>query len=129
MKRIIIILLLIPFISLAANSDYFIQRLDSRILKDIQIVDNSMVVVVGINGTFLKSMDFGETWRQKSLYTNNYFKSVYFIDKSIGFIGGTRGTLAKTTDSGDSWEILQIPQEDYNSIEKSGLLMNKMGLC
>lgn len=83
-------------------------------LTDVYAITPEIVVVVGSNGTILKTIDGGTTWQQKVSGTNQYLQKVRFSNANIGYIIGNQGTLLKTTDSGETWTNLSV--ENITSI-------------
>jgi photosystem II stability/assembly factor-like uncharacterized protein len=69
------------------------------------------------NGIFLKTVDGGATWSNKSTTVRCAFKSIFFVDKNKGFgvgetiVGTGESTLIKTTDGGDTWTIVTLPTD------------------
>ena len=67
------------------------------------------------NGIFLKTVDGGATWSNKSTTVQCAFKSIFFTDKNTGFgvgetiIGTDESTLIKTSDGGDTWSTVTLP--------------------
>src|SRR5690606_10733003 len=74
-----------------------------EILYDVYAITPDIVVVVGANGTILKTTDGGETWLQKFSGTSSGLGQVEFPTPEIGYVIGGGGTLLKTTDSGETW--------------------------
>ena len=67
------------------------------------------------NGIFLKTVDGGATWLNKSTTVRCAFKSIFFTDKNTGFgvgetiVGTGESTMIKTTDGGDTWSTVSLP--------------------
>jgi photosystem II stability/assembly factor-like uncharacterized protein len=67
------------------------------------------------NGVFLKTVDGGATWINKSTTIKCAFKSIFFTDKNTGYgvgetiVGTGNSTIIKTTNGGDSWTTLTLP--------------------
>lgn len=59
-------------------------------------------VIVGDNGTLLRSVDGGMSWETISLPTSKDLRSVKFVNSSLGFAVGKEIVL-KTTDGGAHW--------------------------
>lgn len=79
-----------------------------EILYDVYAITPDIVVVVGANGTILKTTDGGETWLQKFSGTTSGLGQVEFPTPEIGYVIGGDGTLLKTTDSGETWIIIDF---------------------
>lgn len=79
------------------NASYF---------SDVHAITTDIALVVGSNGTILKTIDGGVTWQQKESGTNQSLQKVRFSDADLGYIIGTQGTLLKTSDGGENWVSL-----------------------
>lgn len=78
----------------------------SEFLNDVYCITENFVVVVGDNGTILKTTDGGNTWITKVSGTNLDLQKVQFYGANIGYISGNNnanGILLKTTDGGENW--------------------------
>jgi len=106
------------------------------VFNDVYAITSDIVVVVGANGTILKTTDGGETWQQKDSGTTENLRKVQFPIQDIGYVVGDSGIVLKTTDSGETWvnidtgqssnfEGLSVVDEDlvvisyYNNLIKS----------
>ncbi|MFA7687568.1 MAG: YCF48-related protein [Moheibacter sp.] len=74
--------------------------------SDVYAITPDIVVVVGANGTILKTTDGGETWYQKPSGTANGLNKVQFPTPDIGYIIGDSGVLLKTMDGGETWDSI-----------------------
>lgn len=75
-------------------------------LYDVAVLDTSTVIVVGGNGTILRTIDGGENWTQQ-INSARTFTAVHFIDKNVGWVVGEYGVTRKTTNGGRKW--LRLP--------------------
>ena len=74
-------------------------------------------IVVGENGTILRTKYFSKNWQILENNTNNSLRSVHFVFKTTGYIVGDNGTILKTTDEGETWiEQTSNTTENLNSI-------------
>lgn len=71
-------------------------------LYDVAVLDTSTVIIVGGNGTILRTTDGGKTWTQQ-INSAKTFTAVHFVDKNIGWVVGEDGLIRKTTNSGSRW--------------------------
>lgn len=71
-------------------------------LYDVAVLDTSTIIVVGGNGTLLRTTDGGNNWTQQ-INSAKTFTAVHFIDKNIGWVVGEDGVIRKTTNSGRKW--------------------------
>jgi len=85
----------------------------SATFTDVYAITPDIVVVVGSNGTILKTTDGGTTWQQKTSGTNRYLQKIRFSNSNIGYIIGDQGTLLKTTDGGESWTSINTGYSEY----------------
>jgi hypothetical protein len=60
-------------------------------------------VVVGQNGTVLKTTDSGINWTTQTSGTTNTLFDVHFVDANNGWAIGARNTIIKTTNRGTTW--------------------------
>ena len=60
-------------------------------------------VVVGDNGTILRTINEGTTWETVSSGTAATLNRVSFVNELIGTVVGTGGTILRTIDGGKSW--------------------------
>src|SRR5690606_12142775 len=80
------------------------------VFNDVYAITPDIVVVVGANGTILKTTDGGQTWMQKSSGTTNGLNKVQFATSEIGYIIGDGGTLLRTIDGGETWSAVETGQ-------------------
>ena len=84
-------------------------------LNDIAILNQSNAVVVGDNGTILKSTDNGTNWNVKSSGTANHLNAVSFRDEQNGIVVGNE-VICRTTDGGENWLV--------SSLNKNGITIS-----
>lgn len=102
MKKILIILLIlisIPFYGQWVQQSSTV----TTYLRDVYCITEDIVIVVGEDGTILKTTDGGTNWIQKISGTKQDLSKVQFVNSNIGYIIGGGGTLLKTIDGGDNW--------------------------
>jgi len=75
-------------------------------LNDVYCISADTVVVVGDNGTILRTINGGTDWLPVSNPATANLHKVQFAGTQTGYAAGDNGTLLKTTDSGASWQIL-----------------------
>lgn len=76
-------------------------------LNSVAFATDSIVWAVGANGTILKSIDAGNTWKLQDKITFYQLNSVWFTSKDTGYIAGdgsNYGLMLKTTNGGLSWK-------------------------
>lgn len=78
---------------------------DVPYFSDVYAITPDIVVVVGANGTIIKTTDGGETWVQKPSGTALNLGQVQFVTSEIGYVisSGFESILLKTTDGGETW--------------------------
>lgn len=86
---------------------------------DVHCISNSEIIVVGSEGTILKSSDGGDSWEQKDSGTDGGLFQVEFATSEIGYIAGGSGIVLKTMDGGETWET--IIAGTNNPFYRSGL--------
>lgn len=92
---------------------------------------NSIVgYAVGYQGTIIKSIDRGKTWK-KLRNGNNLaqrkwnLNDVFFINDLQGYAVGDKGLIVKTNDGGKNWDYVECPSKnDLHSI----CIKNNMGI-
>lgn len=72
-------------------------------LFDLDTLDLNSAIVVGNNGTILKTVDRGVSWSKINLTETKNLAAVEFLDESIGFIAGEKGLMMMTRDGGLTW--------------------------
>lgn len=73
--------------------------------SDVFTISQNKAVVVGTNGTILKTTNGGETWELKESGTNEILSNVQFVSEQIGYISGYNGVFLKTIDGGEAWTL------------------------
>ncbi|MFA7687819.1 MAG: T9SS type A sorting domain-containing protein [Moheibacter sp.] len=85
--------------------------------SDVYAITPDIVVVVGANGTILKTTDGGETWMQKPSGTTLNLGKVQFPTPDIGYITGSNGKLLKTIDGGETWTLMDLGENsDFSGL-------------
>ncbi|MCB0712128.1 MAG: T9SS type A sorting domain-containing protein [Ignavibacteriae bacterium] len=79
-------------------------------LTDAAVLSDSVMVVVGYNGSILRTVDGGDTWSCFNDGTIYRFNTVDFLDDQFGIVGGEDGRLHYTTDGGEHWNLDKAPQ-------------------
>lgn len=85
--------------------------------SDVYAITPDIVVVVGANGTILKTTDGGETWLQKPSGTTLNLGKVQFTSPEIGYIitSGFESTMLKTVNGGETWTSKNIGEITFLS--------------
>lgn len=85
---------------------------------DYLMLDENTIITIGRNGTIVKSVDSGKTWKKYDGF--NFYNSLYSItsiNHSLYFACGQVGKIVRTTDGGDSWtETDLLINNDLNKI-------------
>lgn len=71
-----------------------------------------VIIMVGDNGTILKSVNGGITWKQQRTRIREDLYAVSFIDENTGMAVGTNGIILKTHNCGESWDKLISGRND-----------------
>jgi photosystem II stability/assembly factor-like uncharacterized protein len=108
-------LLIIIFVSATSYSQWQSQNSGtSENLNDLAILYPShAVIVVGNNGTILKTTDYGLNWVAKNSGTTNNLNAVSFCYEQYGIAVGDH-IISLTTDGGESWSVTVINQNAIN---------------
>jgi len=87
---------------------------------DVYAFTPDILIVVGNNGTIIKTTDGGITWQQKPSGTNQLLKKVSFT-ANVGYIIGNQGVLLKSIDGGDSWAAIDTGRNvNFESLSSLG---------
>src|SRR5690554_2297352 len=78
------------------------------VFNDVYAITPETVIVVGNNGTILKTTDGGETWVQKPSGLTADIRKVQFPTPEIGYAVTVGDALLKTTDGGEIWEVVDV---------------------
>jgi hypothetical protein len=77
-------------------------------LNELFCITEDTVIVVGNNGTILKTTDGGAQWYIKNSGTTANLTKVQFSTPDKGYAVGMNGTLIKTTNGGEDWQTIDI---------------------
>jgi photosystem II stability/assembly factor-like uncharacterized protein len=72
-------------------------------LTSVFFTDSLRGIVVGQNGTMLRTINGGEEWIKIPNLTTNNLSYISFLDLQTGTIVGGGGTILRTEDGGDTW--------------------------
>ena len=74
-------------------------------LRAVQMVSMDTIYVCGDGGSFMRSIDQGQTWEVQNGVLKNKanFNSLSFLDPNYGMVCGDGGRIVKTTNGGNSW--------------------------
>ena len=95
-------------------------------LSDISFSDSSKGWLVGSNGTLLKTIDGGENWEHKTIFSIHLNSVSTPTDEDI-YIGGSDGEFVKSTNGGTSWQVNNIGY--YVSDTKIEFFSKYTGYC
>lgn len=107
MKRIITLVFISINISVYAQWEQLIDVIPN--LNDVQCITENTVIVVGDQGTIMKTTNGGLNWDSQSLDNNHFLEKVQFRNESVGYILGIQGletNIFKTVDGGESWTLI-----------------------
>ena len=106
MKKIFFLLMTLGWLS-AIQAQWIQQNSGTtETLGDVFCVTADTVVVVGSNGTILRTTNGGNHWNSVTNPATEHLFRVQFIDTQIGFITGLNGTLLRSIDAGQTWQSL-----------------------
>lgn len=100
---------------------------DRNRLRDVQMMDDGFnnftnyLFCVGNNGTFLKSIDAGNSFT-KTVIDNTHLHCVNFYNNNIGIAAGEEGNFYSTEDGGLTWRNFQTELNDQKTINSIKLL-------
>ncbi len=103
---------------------------DGKHLRDVHILSEMEAVIVGANGTVIKTIDGGNTWDNLTVKpTSNTWETVNFTSPTEGFIGGQFENIYKTTDAGATWNSVYTINSGSSQIWDIDFLDNKNGIA
>lgn len=80
-------------------------------------LNSEKAIIVGNQGTILKTDDKGKTWKKIEVNFTENLNSVDFWNENIGFIVGEKGFSIQTKDGGETWtEIPKITNSNLTSV-------------
>lgn len=81
---------------------------NTNYLSGVYAITSDNVIVVGSNGTILKTPDGGVSWVKKPSGTTLNLGEVQFPTPSVGYVTASEGKLLKTTDGGETWAAIDL---------------------
>jgi len=72
-------------------------------LYSVFFYSDSIGYAAGMNGTFVRTIDAGNTWTTLHHNTGQDYYSVFFTESHTGYVAGSGGTIKKTIDGGINW--------------------------
>ena len=76
-------------------------------LWGVQMLNDTLGWVCGLNQTLLKTTDAGLSWQPVSAGLNQHYWSLNFLNEQYGMIACGSGNVLKTTNGGNSWTQVQ----------------------
>ena len=76
-------------------------------LWGLQMLNDTVGFVCGLNQTLLKTTDTGLTWQPVNTGLNQHYWALDFLDENFGMIACSGGKILSTTDGGNSWIVHQ----------------------
>lgn len=83
-------------------------------LWGVQMLNETLGWVCGLNQTLLKTTDAGLSWQLVNTGLNQHYWSLDFINEQYGMVACSGGKILKTTNGGSSW--LQIQAGDTRAL-------------
>jgi len=84
------------------------KRVTSHNLNSISFKNANTGLIVGDNGTVIRTSNGGELWEKINLQTKKNFNKVFLFDDGIGYITGDTGGYYKSANDGISWEFFDM---------------------
>ena len=75
-------------------------------LNDVHCITDDTVMVVGNNGTIIRTLDGGNQWTAVTSPVTENLNEVQFANPSAGYIIGNQGIILKSVDAGATWQAL-----------------------
>jgi photosystem II stability/assembly factor-like uncharacterized protein len=76
-------------------------------LWGVQMLNDTLGWVCGLNQTLLKTTDAGLNWQQVTAGLNQHYWSLNFLNEQYGMIACGSGIVLMTTNGGNSWTQIQ----------------------
>ena len=76
-------------------------------LWGVQMLNDTLGWVCGLNQILLKTIDAGLSWQPVSAGLNQHYWSLNFLNEQYGMIACGSGNVLKTTNGGNSWTQVQ----------------------
>ncbi|MCB9250998.1 MAG: T9SS type A sorting domain-containing protein [Flavobacteriales bacterium] len=73
---------------------------------EMRVIQDSVVICVGLNGKIFRSRDYGSTFTQITSGTTQNLWGCHFANDSIGMACGELGTIVYTKDGGLTWAVM-----------------------
>ena len=134
-KYLIFFLLITSTNNILSQSTGWIEQQSgtSQYLRSCSFIDSNLGIIVGANGTLLRTTDGGEIWSLIDSGTNETLLEVDFVSNAIGYAVGANGTIIKTIDTGLTWfELSSNTNQQLNSVffqnENVGFVCGKNGV-
>ena len=106
MKKIFFLWMTLGWLS-ALNAQWMEQNSGTtENLNDVFCITADTVMVVGDNGTILRTTNGGTLWSPVTSPATGNLHRVEFADTQTGYAVGDNGTVLKSTDAGHTWQSL-----------------------
>jgi photosystem II stability/assembly factor-like uncharacterized protein len=76
-------------------------------LWGVQILNDTLGWICGMNQTLLKTTDAGLMWQPIDPGLNQHYWALNFLNEQYGLVACETGKVLKTTDGGENWVIIQ----------------------
>jgi eukaryotic-like serine/threonine-protein kinase len=83
------------------------ETMTDNYLKSIDLTKDGFGLIVGGDGTVLKSSNFGGSWDKAKINDAGGFQRVKFVSDSRSMIIGSRGIILVSKDKGESWDLVE----------------------
>lgn len=115
MKKVALTLISVFAINLCFGQFHQCNNVDVQSdLWDVYFINENIGLIVGEEGTILRTTDGGENWDQVMSSDTIDFRKVAFFDDEVGIALGSH--LFKTIDGGVSWVQLNVPNKGFIDI-------------
>jgi len=83
-------------------------------LRGLCALNESTVWISGSQGTYLRTIDGGETWKHGKIIDSLDFRDIHGFDEDHAIVisAGSPGTILKTSDGGDSWQLKYLNTDE-----------------
>jgi photosystem II stability/assembly factor-like uncharacterized protein len=115
-------------LTLSAQSGWYSQVSGTtESLNAVKFFNKNLGIVVGNNGTILRTTNAGTTWEKQSSGTAKNLHNLTFIDANKIIVVGDTGTILRTSDGGASW--VQLPVITSSNLSSVAFTNDKVGIA
>jgi photosystem II stability/assembly factor-like uncharacterized protein len=85
-------------------------------LLAIDCLGSHIAWAAGDDGTVLRTLDAGETWKRVDLGISDTLRGIRVVNQHLAYVVGDAGTIRLTRDGGATWTSVEAPPVDFSAI-------------